>query len=634
MSKIFCVLFLGTLISTSYAQQFTYGDTNPTSNLDSLKNWLKTHPQPTVERLKNLIRVERTLPHLYPENMGEYMPEIKALSAHLHSPSGQAAYSLLTARDYLIADKRFLAFEGLQKAYNAFLKLKDTTGIIQTSTGLVSVNYDFHNKQIGDHLSAEEYLKKAENLHRIHQNEHDSFSILLARIHCERAKPAPDYTTLLNYSLAILHTCESSPEFAYGWIHAMNWISVCYYSLSNYQKAYQINQQILKHLKPDQVSLRIRFMDIQSLVCLQLGRHKERLRICEEELVLFKKLKKPSRQTHYQLYNALQDEYARLKDYKKAYACMQELVFVNRDLADAQQSELLLELTKRYQTAEKQKQIAELTLQKTQTESRNRLILILLGVTIAAAIAFGFLGLRLRRANTRLQHLTQTREQLFGMVAHDLRRPMFAFQNIKALVSFHLRKHNYTAIETLSVALDESGIRLQKMLDNLVAWAMSQQEKLPYQPQNIPVSERVQTIVDLYSGVNMLKNVHFEVNIPEKLSTYADPNAFDLIVRNLIDNSFKALAKDGNLRISAYIEANEVQLLFEDNAAGMSAATVAIIQRVFDAPEKAQIGENGMGMGLTMVGRFVKRNRGRIKVESETGKGTIFRIMLPTAIPS
>ncbi len=269
-------------------------------------------------------------------------------------------------------------------------------------------------------------------------------------------------------------------------------------------------------------------------------------------------------------------------------------------------------------------------LQEQQTENRNRFVLTLLGIFAVVAIVLGYSGLRLRQANTQLRHLTHVRDQFFGIVAHDLRRPMFAFQNIKALVSFHLRKQNYAAIEKLSIALDESGLRLQKMLDNLVAWAMSQQETLPYQPQNLPICERVQTIVDLYSGVNLLKNVRFTVDIPETLTAYADPNGFDLIVRNLIDNSFKALSKEGHLRIKARLTENQqILLIFEDNAGGMSAEVLATIQSVFDAPERAQIGEKNMGMGLIMVGRFVKRNRGRIQVESIAGQGTTFRIELP-----
>ena len=136
--------------------------------------------------------------------------------------------------------------------------------------------------------------------------------------------------------------------------------------------------------------------------------------------------------------------------------------------------------------------------------------------------------------------------------------------------------------------------------------------------------------MDLYAGVNLLKNVHFEVDIADNLTAYADPNAFDLVVRNLIDNSFKALPQAGNLQISAKVENDSVLVEFKDDAGGMPAYKVAVIQRVFDAPEKAQIGQDGMGMGLIMVARFVKRNHGRIGVESQTGKGTTFSVKLPT----
>ena len=326
-------------------------------------------------------------------------------------------------------------------------------------------------------------------------------------------------------------------------------------------------------------------------------------------------------------YYLFKEEMDRRGRYREASLYGDSIAETKEIIYSKERTEKLIEL----QAQNKQTQIAKLTLQQTQTENRNRSILVLLGIALVVAMVLGYLGWQLRQANTRLKNLTQTRDQLFGMVAHDLRRPMYAFQNIQALVGFHLRRQDYAAIEKLSVALDESGVRLQKMLDNLVAWAMSEQESLPYQPETLQVRQRVQAIVDLYAGVNPLKNVHFEINIPENLTASADPNAFDLVVRNLIDNSFKALPQAGNLHITAQAEAKAVVVEFKDNAGGIATDKVAVIQRVFDAPEKAQVGENGMGMGLITVARFVKRNYGSIGVESQIGKGTMFWVRLPKA---
>ncbi len=479
----------------------------------------------------------------------------------------------------------------------------------------------------GDKFAAEDYLFKAKQLLKARFDAHDFFQLVNSEFTSQAGKPESDNEAILQSLYKALRLCESHPQYQYMWRTLKGDIAITHYYRQDHAASYVVIKEILTRLKPDQPYMIMMYTLNLANECEFLGRYDERLALCQK---IAGQIRVYSKNTHpydyLNLYISFKEETDRRGRYREASSYGDSIVMMQDTIYNMERKQKLIE----FQAENKQKQIAELTLQKAQTQNRNRFILTLLGIAVVAALVFGLLGMRLRRANARLQHLTQVRDQFFGIVAHDLRRPMFAFQNIKALVSFHLRKQNYAAIETLSVALDESGVRLQKMLDNLVAWAMSQQETLPYQPDNLRIRERVQAIVDLYAGVNLLKNVRFVVDIPEMLTVYADPNAFDLVVRNLIDNSFKALSNKGHLQITARLSENQqVLLVFEDNADGMSAEVLATVQSVFDAPERAQIGEKNMGMGLIMVGRFVKRNRGCINVESVAGQGTTFRILLP-----
>ncbi len=615
------------------AQTFTFADTYPTNNLDSLENWVKTHPQPTEERLKNLIRLTRTYGWSHPDNVKPHTAEIERLAADQHH---SAATAFVKLNKISLSQRNEKDYKTLLETKKECTSLQDTSVFIYCLVKLIYYSNDDSGLKTGNTELAHRQLAELEQIFTTYHNEHDYLLYSGAKFMLLFGKPNSNYAQLQTMLQKQISISQNNPPYAYALNVLESDLAITYYYQNKYEASYQTNKRILNRLKKQELSERIRVMTNMANDCEFTGRYDERIRLNEEALSLIRKnYKKPNLSYISNIYLSLKEEWFRKEAYKKAALYADSVIQLSDTLTKAYYSQSLLDLQEKYQTVEKQKQIANLTLQQTQTENRNHLILILLGIAVVAAIAFGFLGMRLRQANARLQRLTQARDQFFGIVAHDLRRPMFAFQNIKALVSFHLRKQNYAAIEKLSIALDESGIRLQKMLDNLVAWAMSQQETLPYQPQNLGLRERVQTIVDLYSGVNLLKNVRFTVDIPETLTAYADPNGFDLIVRNLIDNSFKALSKEGHLRITArHSENQDILLIFEDNAGGMTAEVLATVQSVFDAPERAQIGEKNMGMGLIMVGRFVKRNRGRIQVQSIAGQGTTFRIGLPKDAPS
>jgi signal transduction histidine kinase len=283
----------------------------------------------------------------------------------------------------------------------------------------------------------------------------------------------------------------------------------------------------------------------------------------------------------------------------------------------------MLELEGQYEFERKQTQIADLN----QQNQRKQALL------AAAALMFcllGVLGYQLYQANQRLKAFAKVREHFFGIIAHDMRRPMHAFHGMSQLVNFYLKRGNYQAIHELSYAIDESSIKIQKMLDNLLSWALSQRDGLPYNPVTTLVEPPIRSVVELYEKVNLLKEVTFEVNCPANSAAFVDPNALELIIRNLIDNSYKALEVKGHVTITvSVLSTGQTHITLQDNGQGIPPEKQQIIQDTFNHPDKAQIGQKGMGMGLIMVARFTQRNRGKITVESTQGAGTTFSLILP-----
>ncbi|MDH3709006.1 MAG: ATP-binding protein [Cyclobacteriaceae bacterium] len=112
---------------------------------------------------------------------------------------------------------------------------------------------------------------------------------------------------------------------------------------------------------------------------------------------------------------------------------------------------------------------------------------------------------------------------------------------------------------------------------------------------------------------------------------YADTNMLNLVLRNLISNAIKFTRQGGYIAIGLTAKGEgHAELTVADDGIGISEEDQ---QKLF-AFEGSSINgipeHKGAGLGLMLCQEFVELNRGQISVESQVGKGTRFRIVLPS----
>ena len=106
-----------------------------------------------------------------------------------------------------------------------------------------------------------------------------------------------------------------------------------------------------------------------------------------------------------------------------------------------------------------------------------------------------------------------------------------------------------------------------------------------------------------------------------------DPIRFQQMMMNLIFNSIEALPDGGKIQIHAGRQReNRILITVEDNGKGMDAGAV---RKIFTPYFSTKNQAGNSGLGLFVVRRIVDDYRGRIRVDSEPGKGTRFRICFP-----
>lgn len=237
----------------------------------------------------------------------------------------------------------------------------------------------------------------------------------------------------------------------------------------------------------------------------------------------------------------------------------------------------------------------------------------------------------LKRTQEELYQASKMRAlgDLLAGVAHELNNPIMA-----AEAALELLKESFTdskgqkRLELLTKCLERIGGLARHLKD------FSRQAQVEYQDFDLKASLQsalmIAKLVLLADGIKI--NVEYESRLPK---VKGDPYQFEQVFMNLISNARDAMASSPQkiLTVRAYSREREgkkeVIAEIEDTGKGIP---VEIREKIFDPFFTTKKVGEGSGLGLAICYGIVKRSGGRIEVESEEGKGSIFRVILPASL--
>ncbi len=240
---------------------------------------------------------------------------------------------------------------------------------------------------------------------------------------------------------------------------------------------------------------------------------------------------------------------------------------------------------------------------------------------------FGHNARRSREALEQIQHELLVKErlaeagQMSALIAHEIRNPLAAISGAVQVLQTELRPSGEAA-ELMSIVLRESR-RVSQTIDQFLNLASpAPQEFTWFRPAEI-IRETVTLLRmsgDLGDGITVEENV-------DACATefYGSPGQFKQVVWNLLRNALSAMPEGGVARIDcAHGPGRPLILSVTDTGRGMTSQER---ERIFEPFYSAFPG--GRGLGLAVVRRIIEDYQGTIRVQSEPGRGTEFRLTLP-----
>ncbi|NOY41168.1 MAG: sensor histidine kinase [Planctomycetes bacterium] len=214
--------------------------------------------------------------------------------------------------------------------------------------------------------------------------------------------------------------------------------------------------------------------------------------------------------------------------------------------------------------------------------------------------------------------------RLAGALAHEIKNPLSTIRLNMELLAEDLEENPTPAQQRAAKRIDlvhRECQRLQDLLDDFLNYAKVRHLDLQPTDLNAEIAETLDFFAPEAEEANIEIVRYFDPDLP---SVMLDREAFRGALLNLILNAKQAMPGGGQLVARTTASGENVSIYLIDTGCGMDEGTAA---QMFDAFFSTKPG--GSGLGLPTTAKIIEALGGRIRVESEVGRGTQFTIELP-----
>lgn len=213
-------------------------------------------------------------------------------------------------------------------------------------------------------------------------------------------------------------------------------------------------------------------------------------------------------------------------------------------------------------------------------------------------------------------------------VSHDLRAPL---ASILGLVSF-IEEDTQEPETAEHAKMIRSGIvRLDDFIKNILSYSRKNRREIEI--ERVSVTEKAKEIINAVANAKNANDINFEIDIDEQDAFFTDVHSLSVVLQNLISNAIKFHKEDEKhryIRVKGCVDNSRLSLVVEDNGIGIPEEHQ---QRIFDMFFRLSGKVEGSGIGLYITKEIVEKLDGKIKVESDEGKGSRFILELKNLKP-
>ncbi|MBF0472494.1 MAG: GAF domain-containing sensor histidine kinase [Nitrospirae bacterium] len=251
---------------------------------------------------------------------------------------------------------------------------------------------------------------------------------------------------------------------------------------------------------------------------------------------------------------------------------------------------------------------------------------LMLADAVACQIAIAINNCQLHQEALKREKLAAVGEAVTG-IAHCVKNMLNGLQGGMYMVKSELKKAGHDINSSSFEMFSQSIKRLSDLVQDMLTY--SKERKPEYEKTNI--NSLVKSIVDLMQTKAREKKINLRMNAYDNIDDIMiDSKGIYRAVLNLVSNAIDACneVENAEVNVVTQLDGKEVIISIIDQGCGMDELTLASIFKAFFSTK----GSKGTGLGLSVTQKIISENGGRIEVSSILGKGSTFKVLLPTEV--
>jgi signal transduction histidine kinase len=414
-------------------------------------------------------------------------------------------------------------------------------------------------------------------------------------------------------------------------------IGLCYLHLKNYDKAedYLFKSSKVQEVEKDTLLLIGSYMDLANLYYEQY-KDSQAIPYFEKAYHLSKKVNSFNIKRAAAKNMAVVEE--NRKNFPLALVYRKEFEQWKDSLNDQNKVWAIADLEKKFAVKEKQKEVDVLAAEnKVKIAERNGFIIasVLLFILFGTGVYFYRQKIRNNKIilaqKNELDELNATKDKLFSIVSHDLRSSVNALKTSNGKLMENLKNKNFTELDVLLHTNSTIANGAYNLLDNLLNWALLQTKQAYFYQESLHLATIVQHVEYNYKPLMLNANINFKSDVSKSDYVFADMDSLKIIIRNMLDNAIKFSKENGTISIYTRPSSEEFcYLVIEDTGLGMNETTRnELLKETVLLSKKKNDDIIGTGLGMQLCKSLIRKNGGKLEIESEENVGTKMIIILP-----
>jgi signal transduction histidine kinase len=242
----------------------------------------------------------------------------------------------------------------------------------------------------------------------------------------------------------------------------------------------------------------------------------------------------------------------------------------------------------------------------------------------------------LKQEKEKAENLARLKSEFLNQVSHELRTPLAVIIGYIECMTDGLYGEIQAKHQEILQVVAKQSTHLKNMIDQILIYSRLESNKQAIRIEQISLSKLISDLRDTFDFLCRQKGIELQWNVSPKLTTMvSDAERLKEVLSNLLQNALK-YTDTGSISMRVEPLSSTDSLLFEvtDTGMGIPQHYLTTIFEPFIQVHKTSTEQSkgGIGLGLSIVRKHLEQLKGTITVDSEMGKGSTFRIVLPRVL--